>query len=539
MRKLLILSAMLLSLAGSVHSQEAGLPPCSAEQLAATDSYMTDHFDLMGAAMTPEMVAALSSEVYEDLGELITNETSSETLRDYGETLFAWRESFWEAHPICDEVFDIGLAMGESASDMATFLAYQLAGISPENNPYVGSLRESIGYLGWLLDELPDGPAGEVDPALADLPACTDEDLGILSQELAVYRALLEVPPRTYSIVGLAKYGVAQLAWRDTLWSRLPPCDLSLQVGLLMSHITSDLAVELAFEIAEMPAEAAPFSERIASDQARLEELSAPIEAAENSQAYAESFLATLPECGDDEMLAFSARNSGFPGLVDSLKAAETVPDLLAAAEEHLVWRATLEANPPDCIESMMTAGLMLRVAGNYVASLALDIAGIMPEPSAEMPIKPHLFGIVTIGAIADDISETMRASGLQPDELMEMAAASSGLPDCGEGDIGLNFYNLFLEYSDLVDYADSLETVGDVMAFRQAQIDWAENNIEGLPGCTQAIEAGFMMYTILADYSAAYALLIAGAAVEDIPYAKTIGIYRDRLDAWLKRELQ
>ena len=186
----------------------------------------------------------------------------------------------------------------------------------------------------------------------------------------------------------------------------------------------------------------------------------------------------------------------------------------------------------------MITAGLMLRVTGNYVASLALDIAGIMPEPDAEMPVKPHLFGIITIGVIADEISETIAVSGKQPDELME-AAAPSNLPDCEDGDMGLRFYNLFVEYSDLVDTADSLETVGDVMAYRQGQIDWAENHIELLPGCKQAVEAGYMMYTILADFTAAYALLIAGADIEDIPYAETIWVYRDRLDAWLQEELQ
>ena len=59
----------------------------------------------------------------------------------------------------------------------------------------------------------------------SELPACGDDESRSPSQqELAVYRALLEVPPRTYSLVGLAKYGVAQLAWRDELWSRLPPC---------------------------------------------------------------------------------------------------------------------------------------------------------------------------------------------------------------------------------------------------------------------------------------------------------------------------
>ena len=534
MRKLLIVSVILLSVAGVNLAQEVGLPSCNAAQLAATDSYMTDHFDLMGIVMTPEMVGALSPSALEDLGDLIQNESSSETLSKYGEALIAWRESFWVSHPICDEVFDIGLAMDESASDMAAFLAYQLAGVAVEDNPYVESMRNSIGLLTILLGELPELPSAEGDAMATDLPACTDEDLGLLSEELAVFRALLEVPPRTFSLVGLAKYGVAQLTWRDKLWSRLPPCDLSLQVGLLMSHITSDLAIELALEIGEIAGEGAPFSQQITADRARLAELAAPIEAVGSVQAQT----ATWPECGDEGMLAFYARNAAFPALVDALKAAETVPDLLAAAELHLAWRELLQTNLPECVESMITSGLMLRVTGNYVASLALDIAGIMPQANAEVPIKPHLFGIVTIGVIADEVSAAIEASGKPPAELVE-AAAGSNLPDCEDSDMGLSFYNLFVEYSDLVDLADSLETVGDVMEYRQAQIDWAETQIELLPGCKQAVEAGYMMYTILADFTAAYALLIAGAEPEDIPYAETIWIYRDRMDAWLREELQ
>ena len=320
MRKLLILVLLLVTLAGVIHGQEQGLPSCNAAQLARTDSYMADHFDLMGYVMTPEMVGALSPSALEDLGDLIHDESSSKMLSEYGDVLITWREAFWESQPICDEVFEIGMAMDESASDMAAFLAYQLAGVAVEDNPYVEGMRNGIGLLTILLGELPDQPPAERDAPAADLPACTDDDLGILSEELAVYRALLEVPPRTYSLVGLAKYGLAQLTWRDKLWSRLPPCDLSLQVGLLMSHITSDLAIELALEIGEVASEGAPFSEQIAADRARLEEISAPIDAVGSVQAQT----AALPECGDDGMLKFAATNQEFPALVDALKAAET-----------------------------------------------------------------------------------------------------------------------------------------------------------------------------------------------------------------------
>ncbi len=534
MRRILMLAMILLALTGIAGGQAVKLPPCSAAQLAVTDSYMTDHFELMGYIMTPEMVGALSPSALEDLGDLIQNESSGETLSEYGAALFTWRESFWEAHPICDDIFDIGVAMDESASDMAAFLAYQLAGVAVDDNPYVEGMRNGIGLLTILLGELPDEPTAEGDPPPVDLPACSDDDLGVLSQELAVYEALLEVPPRTYSLAGLAKYGLAQLAWRDKLWTRLPPCDLALQVGLLMSHISSDLTIELALEIGKIASAGAQFSEQIAADQARLEEIAAPIDAVDRLSAQT----VTPPECGDDEMLRFAAANQDYPGLVDALKAVATVPDLLAAADKHVAWRESFEKNLPNCAGSLVTAGLMLRVTGNYVGSLALDIAGIMPQPDAEMPVKPHLFGIVTMSVIADEISGTLQASGMQPAELTA-AAAGGNLPDCESSDLGLRFYNLFVEYSDLVDMADSLETVGDVMDFRQRQIDWAEHHIELLPGCKQAVVAGYMMYTILADFTAAYALLIAGAEPEDIPYAKTIWTYRDRLDAWLREELQ
>ena len=537
MRKLLILGLILLVLSGVAGGQEGGLPSCSAAQIAVTDSYTFDHFDLMGAVMTPEMITALSPDVYEDLADLIENDASSQTLLNYADVLFPWRESFWASHPICDEVFEIGVSMDESASDMAAFLAYHLAGVAIDDNPYVEGMRNGIGMLSYRLSELSDQPATNAGDVEVDLRACSDDDLAILSQELDVFRAILEVPPRTHSLVGLAKYGVAQLSWREKLWLRLQPCDLSLKLGLLMSHITSDLAVQLALRIGKVPIADAPFAERIARDQARLEKLSASVAAAASQRAPAESSTPPLPECGDDEELSFSARNAVFPAVVDALEAAETLPDLLEAAVLHLAWRETLEANLPHCIESLITAGLMLRVTGNHVAALALDIAGVKPELSDELPLNPQLFGIVTIRVIADEIIADIRDSGLPFDELLA-AAPAGDLPDCDTVDSGLDMYNLFLDYSDLEEVADSVATLADVLDFRQAQVDWAENHIERLPGCKQAVSVGYMMYSILSDYAAAYALILAGADIEDIPYAETIPANRDRLYDWMQQEL-
>lgn len=535
MRKLLIIFTMLASFAGFVRGQEAGLPPCSGAQLSAIDSFPPDHYALMGVVMTKDVVATLSPETFADLGEAVTKENSQELLVEYGEALVAWRASFWAEFPICAEAIEIGLALDEAAADLGALVAFQLAGVAADANPYIDSVQEGLGLFYLLMSEVPEDAASEgEDAAGTELPACTDAALSILSNILAEYRALLEVPPRTETTTGLAKYGVAQVAWRSSLWTRLPQCDLSLQVGLLISHISSQLAVELALEIGGMTDAAATFSRQIAAEQERLEQLSAPVAAF----AQADDSSAPLPECSEEEALAFGARNLALNDLVGLLEEAETIPDLLVAAEAHVAWRQTLETNMPGCFGSVITAGLAYRVSSNHITAMALDFAGVMPEPNPELPVKTYLLGILTLSVIADEFSEDVEASGRTPEDLIK-AAPGSGLPECEDGDIGLSFYNLFLEYADLLEVAENIETVGDLMAFREAQVDWGEEHIKFLPSCKEAAEAVFMMFTILADFSAAYAFLIAGADVEDIPYAETIWIYRDRLDDWLQRELQ
>lgn len=539
MRILLIVGAMLLALTAVVRGQETGLPLCGEAQLGKVNFYTLDHYALISIGMTKEAIATLSPETFAKMSEAITKENSGETLAEFGKELVAWREIFWKKFPICAEAIEIGLAMAHSATDLAALIAFQLAGIPDADNAYIESVQYGVGSFTLLMSELPDQPAGDYDEAApTGLPACSDSRLAILSNFLAEYRALLEVPPRTQSPYGVGRYGVAQTAWRAKLWSGLPQCDLSFQLGLLMSRITSDLAVTLALEIAGMAEAAAPFTKQIAEDQARLEELSAPLMSDSGTAALSRGATPPLPECTDEERLGFYAENLAFQGLVKSLRAAESIADILALAEAHLAWREALEANLPGCIESVINAGLAFRVTGNYIAALALDIAGLMSEPGAENPIKPHLFGIVTITVIADEMGKKVEASGREPAELIA-AAAPAILPECGDGDIGLDFYNLFIEYSDLEEAANELETVGEYLAYREAQVDWGERHIPNLPRCKQALEAGYIMYTILADYSAAYALIIAGVEVEDIPYAAAIGANRDRLDAWLARELQ
>ena len=545
MRQLIILALLPFTLAGVTSGQEAGLPSCNAAQLGATDEYMIEIYELMGLALTPEMVAALSRAVYAEFGDLVTNETSSQTLSAYGEALFAWRKSFWEAHPICDEVFDIGLAMDESASDMAAFLAFQLAGVAIEDNPYVESMKDGIGLFSILMGEMTDKAPADGDLSEVDLRACSDDDLEILSQELAVYRALLEVPPRTYSLVGLAKYGVAQLTWRDKLWTRLPPCELSLQVGLLMSHITSDLAIELALKIGVIASEDAPFSDQIVAYQARLHELIESIEPDYVGLAQAQSYLKTLPACTDDEqfgfvLVTFILSEPKNADLMNAVAESESVEDLLAVAETHIQWRTNLAERLEACADNIEIALMAYQATSAYITASALSFAGLAPEDNLHLTVVAELFPVLEEknSRVTHNVFGAMAASAGKNEEAEKEPPRDLTLPECEGGNLGLNFYNAFVQYDNVRQRALAVETAGDIVAYNSAQVDWSRRFLPILPGCKEGLEAGLLMYTILSDYAAAYAFIIAGASVERIPYARALETNQDQLNAWLEEEL-
>lgn len=521
MRKLLLLGQVFLCLCGIVRGQEVGLPTCSEAQMSLV------------AALAPEYYALMESAIAEDI--------SLDLLFEYSEARFAWREAFWSTNPACKEAFDIGRLMDETAADFAADMAYEIAGVSADESPYAQEMNRGASKLIPMLDALerePESRAGESEEP--GLPTCTDIDLGILTTVLNEFEALLKVPPRTVSKKGLAKYGVAQITWRSQLWTRLSPCDLALQAGLLMSWISSDVAVELALEIGGLSVENSLYSEQIMGNQERLRELTEPIVADERARASSRGFAATLSACPDTESLDFYVKNQAFQELVDKLEVATTLPQLLDLADTHVEWRETLAAHLPACVGSLVTATLAYRATGNHISALTLDVAGIKPELDPEFPIEGHLFGIVTIRFIADSMKSTIEGSGKQIEQLEKEAAARAGsLPECGAGDLGLNFYNAFIEYSDLAEIAKEVENVRDVLVYRQAQVDWGERHIPILPGCKAGMEAGLLMYTILADYSTAYAFIIAGAAVEEIPYAQALRENEARLDALLQETLR
>ena len=123
------------------------------------------------------------------------------------------------------------------------YTAFEIAGVPPHISPHRELIPAAADTLVSLLERRADDRSSRNElPAEYSLPACSDAELDILRIVLNEFNALLELPPMMETVRGLANYSEAQTAWRETIWTRLPPCVSAFASGLLMSQISSDIA---------------------------------------------------------------------------------------------------------------------------------------------------------------------------------------------------------------------------------------------------------------------------------------------------------
>jgi len=523
MRKLLLLGMMLLSLAGIVQGHDVNLPSCNEAQLKEAVALFPDYYDLI--------VASAGIEV------------SAETVVDYSELLFAWRDRLWEQLPLCEEAFHAGELMDATASYLVGTYALELAGAPAYTDMYVESASAAETEQE-LLDLLSDPPPARDELSEAySLPICSDTDLDILKTILAEFFALQEIPPKTETAGGLASYAEAQAVWRDSIGSRLPFCQRSFKAGLLMRHIASDAAIELAFEIANRPAIAAAISERIASDRASLAAVTKDFADEARELVSSQSFAIALPACADQEKIGYVLFGLTHPDLFDAIGNAATPDDLLDAARAHLEWREDFDANLPACAENLEIFWIVYRAASAFFTGHTLDLAGLPREDNAHIRLVIRLDArrnaktSVITHAFADAVIDSIEDEEAEESEAAPMPERS--LPACETKKLGMGFFNALVQYSELVERVDAVGDVGDVLDFFDAEIAWTDKYFDALPTCAEALHATLLMYRVLADYSSSFALLVAGVAFDDIPYVD--GIYRNEslLNDWLQEFTQ
>ena len=273
----------------------------------------------------------------------------------------------------------------------------------------------------------------------------------------------------------------------------------------------------------------------------QLHELSKPFAAEESGLASSQSVESALPACTDKEGIQFVLTMT-HPELLDEIGSASTHDGLLSAARRHLAWRMELDANLPTCAETLEIALLVYRATSAFFTGHSLEISGFLLDKNAHFQFLTHLqerlrekTSAIT-SALADAIVESMDD---KETKAAETTLPERNLPSCDTKRLGLGFYNAFVEYTDVADRVSAVQNLGDVLAFFDAEITWTEQHFDSLPKCAEALEATLLMYRILADYSASFALLVAGAAFDDIPYVDAIASNEARLADWMKNFLE
>ena len=512
----------LFSAAPIIQGHDVDLPSCNEAQLKEAVALFPDYYDLIEAGAGMEVSAA--------------------TVVDYSESLFAWRDRLWQLTPDCEETFHAGELMDVTASFFVGAFALELAGAPVYTDPYVesASAAQTEQELQDLLSDPP--PVRDAASEAYILPLCADTELDILKTILAEFFALEEIPPNTETAGGLASYGEAQAVWRDSIGSRLPFCQQSLEAGRLMRHIASDVVIELAFEIANLSASSAPISERIASDRARLATLTEDFADEARELVSSQGFAIALPACADKEKMGYVFLGMTHPELLDAIGNAATLDDLLEAARAHLEWREDVDANPPACAENLEIFWIVYRAVGAFFTGHTLELVGLPREDNSHIQLViglderlnkktsviTHSFADAVIESIDDDEEE-------EADESEAAPAPERSLPACETKQLGMGFFNAFVEYSELVERVDAVADVGDVLEFFDAEIAWTKKYFDALPTCAEALEATLLMHRILADYSSSFALLVAGVEFDDIPYVDVIYRNESLLNDWLQ----
>ncbi len=230
--------------------------------------------------------------------------------------------------------------------------------------------------------------------------------------------------------------------------------------------------------------------------------------------------------------------------LLQRIGEAATFEDLLNVAEEHLAWREVQDSSLPACAEIFEIAMLSYRAAGAYFTAHTLELIGLPREDNVHFQNLLRLEermaekSSVITGKLTDAIVESM--DEVESDEETEATPVPErSLPACESKKLGAQFFNAMVDYTDVTDRVDLVENVSDVLALFDLAIAWTESNFEALPKCAEALEATLLMYRVVVDYSASFALLVAGVDFADIPYVEVIYENEALLEVWLEDFVQ
>ena len=384
--------------------------------------------------------------------------------------MVAWRDWLWASLPLCADTLELALTFSQLAGNRRALVAYRLAGVPDERNPYWEAIElgEHIvdGYGGWLV-----GGSAVREPAQR-LRSCTEAESLSLTTPVAEYQMLREAMTNIDNLRDFVNTAAAVLVWRDSLLSKLPSCAESFEIGVLMSQIADDYIALLGLTYAGYGRDVNPYVDVVLTNSVELNELLQSVPFDEGATAVVWDYGGQLEACNREEIATLGLILSDYLALHEAAGQIHSLELLEAFGDAQLAWRAELWPTLPNCSEAFEIGLHIFGTAGDRihfdVPAIATDqlaqvIGGDtllherLGEIFAELPLKwrPQHSG--------EFVSYRRRCTAGQTDAII------NGLQE---------FHSLIGEREALL-----AEPAG-ILAYLDKRIDWRRRQLPNMPRC-------------------------------------------------------
>ena len=334
------------------------------------------------------------------------------------------------------------------------------------------------------------GPAARAEEH--QVPICTDDEFLYNFNMIVEYQILFDAAITNANELQLVSR--AQIENREYRLSQLPLCSDAIAIQRLLIQLAGDSLARAALELADLPADDNPYLQRLPDDQTRIEDLVSAMLGIDRSEA-APTGQRSLPSCAPDDMSMLDDAVATFLDLHDSTGEETRPAESLAAVDRLLLWREDNIPLLPECAESID----LIQALSAAATDSATYEAFIYGRVSADRNPFPPLVsaGIAKLTSWRDQRQVTIAA---QAAPSTSSYVAEGNLPPCTHEELSTTNDSLQSEYLDLIQRADAVDSIVDLLDYVKAQIAFRKSRLAQLPICAEALDAHWWLAEVLAD---------------------------------------
>ena len=348
-----------------------------------------------------------------------------------------------------------------------------------------------------LITVLSQGRASLADDSA--IPLCGDEEFLKFFHMIVEHQIEFDADIANASL--LNQVSRAQMEGREAYLSERPMCSDAIAIQGLLIQLGGDALARAALELADLPVDDNPYLQRLAGDQARIDELLSTMLGIDRSSA-SPLDQRQLPACEPEDWSLLEDAADEILDLSNSARDETDPGATLGAIDRLLRWREENAAGLPECAESIDLIQAMIAAATDSAAYMAFTYGGVSQERN---PFPPLLEASIATVTRWQEQLPTTRSS--------QAADIVSGnlLPRCKPDELSGALESLQSEYAALIERANTADSNADMVDFGEAQLAFRDSRLAPLPMCAEAFAWRWWTVEALAD--AALRSAIAGGA--------------------------